>query len=50
MKKLKKVVSLLKEITRNERNYLLDFECESSMFYGHPKYTKVSLLIKNAPK
>ena len=33
MKKLKKVVSLLKEITRNERNYLLDFECKSSMFF-----------------
>ena len=46
MKKLKKVVSLLKEITRNERNYLLDFECKSSMFYGLPKIHKSKLINK----
>ena len=45
MKKLKKN-SLLKEITRNERNYLLDFECKSSMFYGLPKIHKSKLINK----
>ena len=44
--KFKKVVSLLKEITRNERNYLLDFECKSSMFYGLPKIHKSKLINK----
>ena len=46
MKKLKKVVSLLKKITRNERNYLLDFECKPSMFYGLPKIHKSKLINK----
>ena len=36
-KKVKNEINLAKEITRNEINYLLDFECKQSMFYGLPK-------------
>ena len=32
MKKVKEVISLAKEITRHEIDYLLDFECKQSMF------------------
>ena len=46
MRKIKKVIGLAEEITRNERNYLLDFECKPSMFYGLPKIHK-SKMIKN---
>ena len=46
MKKVKKLISLAKEITRYEINYLLDFECKQSMFYGLPKIHK-SEIIRN---
>ena len=46
MKKVKKVISLAKEITRHEIGYLLDFECKQSMFYGLPKIHK-SEMIRN---
>lgn len=46
MKKMKKVIHLAKDITRHELNYLLDFECKPSMFYGLPKIHK-SQMIKN---
>ena len=44
MKKIKKVIGLAKEITRHELNYLLDFECKPSMFYGLPKIHKSQLI------
>ena len=40
------LISLAKEITRHEINYLLDFECKQSMFYGLPKIYK-SEMIRN---
>ena len=46
MKKFNKAVSLLREITRNKRNHLLDFECKSSMFYGLLKIHKSKLINK----
>ena len=46
MKKVKKVISFAKEITRHEINYLLDFEYKQNMFYGLPKINQ-SLMIRN---
>ena len=46
MRKVKKLISLAKEITRHEIRYLFDFECKQSMFYGLPKIHK-SEMIRN---
>ena len=43
-KKIKKVIGLAKEITLHELNYLLDFECKPSMFYGLTKIHKSQLI------
>ena len=44
MKKIKKIIALAKEMTRNEMNYLLDFDCKPSMFYVLPKIHKSQLI------
>ena len=44
MKKNKKVIALAKEMTRNEMNYLLDFDCKPSMFYGLHKIHKSQMI------
>ena len=43
-KKIQKVIGLAKDITRNEINYLLDFDCKTSTFYGLPKIHKSKLI------
>ena len=44
MNKIKKVIKLAPEITRHEQNYLIDFECKPSMFYGLPKKHKSKMI------
>ena len=50
MNKIKKVMRLAPEITLHEQNYLLDFECKSSMFYGLPKIHKSKLINNECTK
>ena len=38
------MIRLAPEITRHEQNYLLDFECIPSMFYGLPKIHKSKMI------
>ena len=44
MKNVKKVIKLAKDITRYESNYLLNFDCKTSHFYGLPKIHKSKLI------
>ena len=44
LKKIQKVIELTKDITKQETDYLLNFEYKSSTFYGLPKIHKSEII------
>ena len=47
--KIRKLIKDADEITRHEINYLLEFDCNTSLFYGLPKIHK-SIMMKEKCK